>query len=358
MRILGRYVLRETLPPLFLGFLLFSSLVMLQRVLTLVNLVMEKDLPLDLAARLLVLYFPFTMPLTIPMALLMAVLMAFGRLAADNEILVLRACGYNVARLAAPVIILGLLLSFTTLLISDTVATHSFALYKELLYQVTQRSRLITIQPRVDLNLGNYKLYVDEVANDVQAMRGITLNELTGDRRTILARTGRWYREGDDALVFALFHAAIHRSAPDGSYYTATEDTFTFRIDLSGPLLGVRESNNGELALRELRQRQLAAREQGKDELPFSVELHKRLALPFACLAFACSGVPLGMMARRSGRSIGFGLSLLLIFGYYLMVIGGEPLALRGTLPPAAMWLPNILFIVAGLWGLARQTRQ
>ncbi|HNW93724.1 MAG TPA: LptF/LptG family permease [bacterium] len=358
MRILSRYILRETLVPLVLGFILFSSLIMLERVLKLISLIMEKDLPLELAGRLLLLYFPFTMPLTIPMALLMAILMAFGRLAADNEILVLRACGYNIARLAVPVIMLGLLLSVATLAISDTIATHSFALYKELLYQITQRSQIIAIQPKVDLNLNTHKLYVDAANNDEQTMQGIRLNELSGDRRTIYAQTGRWYREGDMALVFSLYNGSIHSAAPDGAYYTMPFGEFKFRVELGGQLLGTREANRAELSLRELRAKQLAAQAAGEDAAPFAVEFHRRLALPFACLAFACSAVPLGMMARRSGRSVGFGLSLVLIFGYYLLVIGGEPLALRGTLPAPAMWTANLLFIAAGLWGLQRQTRQ
>ncbi len=359
-RVLSRYIIREIIPPFLLGFVLFSSLVMLERVLKLVDLVMEKDLPLDLAVELLLLFFPFTLTLTIPMALLMAVLMAFGRLAADNEILVLRACGFNLARLAVPVIGLGLLLSLGTLWLSDSVAVTAYAQFKDLMYRVLQRGRYVTIQPHVQLKLGGTLLYVDSADNERQVMGGVRLEELASERRSIYADTGIWYREGDEAMVFKLYNAVMHRTVDGSTYYASKAAEFTFRIALAGPMLGAREAGINEIAIRELRQRrqQALAAEDYALARECATEYHRKLALPFACLAFALAGVPLGMLAKKSGRAMGFGLSLLLLFAYYLMSIGLTPVCTAGTLPPQSMWLPNLVFSGAGLWGLWRQVRR
>ncbi len=79
------------------------------------------------------------------------------------------------------------------------------------------------------------------------------------------------------------------------------------------------------------------------------VEIHKKYAIPFACVIFVLLGAPLGMRARRGGMTAGF-LSLGFFVIYYLFLIGGEQLADRQLLPPAvAMWAANVVLGAIGV---------
>ncbi len=79
------------------------------------------------------------------------------------------------------------------------------------------------------------------------------------------------------------------------------------------------------------------------------LEFHKKIAIPFGCLAFVFFAFPLGGIARRTGRSVGFGLGLLFSVMYWALLFAGQTLGLRMSLDPAlAMWLPNILIVTAG----------
>jgi lipopolysaccharide export system permease protein len=81
-----------------------------------------------------------------------------------------------------------------------------------------------------------------------------------------------------------------------------------------------------------------------------SVEIHKKFALPVACVVFVLLGAPLGMRVRRAGPAVAF-VSIAFFLFYYLCLIGGEELANRLLLPPwIAMWLPNLAL---GAWGVA-----
>ena len=81
-----------------------------------------------------------------------------------------------------------------------------------------------------------------------------------------------------------------------------------------------------------------------------SVEVHKKFALPVACVVFVLLGAPLGMRVRRAGPAVAF-VSIAFFLFYYLCLIGGEELANRLLLPPwIAMWLPNLAL---GAWGIA-----
>jgi lipopolysaccharide export system permease protein len=80
-----------------------------------------------------------------------------------------------------------------------------------------------------------------------------------------------------------------------------------------------------------------------------SVEVHKKFALPAACIVFVLIGAPIGMRVRRGGPAVAF-VSIGFFLFYYICLIGGEDLANRLWLPPwFAIWLANI---VLGLLGL------
>lgn len=80
-----------------------------------------------------------------------------------------------------------------------------------------------------------------------------------------------------------------------------------------------------------------------------SVEVHKKFALPAACIVFVLIGAPIGMRVRRGGPAVAF-VSIGFFLFYYVCLIGGEDLANRLWLPPwLAIWLANL---VLGLLGL------
>ncbi len=80
-----------------------------------------------------------------------------------------------------------------------------------------------------------------------------------------------------------------------------------------------------------------------------SVEVHKKFALPVACVVFVLIGAPIGMRVRKAGPAVAF-LSIGFFLFYYICLIGGEELANRLLLPAwLAMWLANLVLGVLGL---------
>jgi LPS export ABC transporter permease LptG len=102
---------------------------------------------------------------------------------------------------------------------------------------------------------------------------------------------------------------------------------------------------------------QLMAYPRGKpDWIEYQIELHRRFALPVACLMLAMVGIPLGIATRKGGRASGYVTAIFVaFFCYYLAFVSLLGLARQKTLPvPVALWLPNAVFFVAGLIFLAR----
>jgi lipopolysaccharide export system permease protein len=83
----------------------------------------------------------------------------------------------------------------------------------------------------------------------------------------------------------------------------------------------------------------------------YLVEVHKKYALPTACVVFVLIGAPLGVIARRGSMGISIGISLGLFILYWAFLIGGEDLADRGMVEPwLSMWAANILIGGIGLY--------
>ena len=80
----------------------------------------------------------------------------------------------------------------------------------------------------------------------------------------------------------------------------------------------------------------------------YLLELHKKFAIPLACLAFVALALPAGLLARRAGRTFGFLVGICLCFLYWTLLSIGETTSLRAGFAPALpVWLPNAVVLVA-----------
>jgi lipopolysaccharide export system permease protein len=92
----------------------------------------------------------------------------------------------------------------------------------------------------------------------------------------------------------------------------------------------------------------------------YLVEVHKKFSIPFASIVFILVGAPLGIASRKGSMGIGITLSIFFFLLYWICLILGEDLADRRYLHPMlAMWFPNILIGLSGMyltWRTVKET--
>ncbi len=87
-----------------------------------------------------------------------------------------------------------------------------------------------------------------------------------------------------------------------------------------------------------------------RDLQQYSLELHRKFAFPFACMFFMIFAFPIGLMARWSGRIVGFGIGLIISGIYWILLVVGHHVGFRENYPPViAMWMPNFVMLLVGL---------
>ncbi len=355
MKILKLYILKEFFPLFFLAFFIFTSLLLLGNMLDLLNMVAKGGR----AVWKLIAYISlFSLSYSLPMTILAATLMTFGRLAQDNEITAVRASGIKIVSLFIPILILGLVFSLFSLYLNNSVIPRAKHRFEVLSRNLGIKKPTLLLRERVFIkDFQGYRLFLEKVKDN--SLYGVHIWQLRkgGPPLTIFARRGVVTSDPKRRMVtFKLIDGTREEVNPEvpGEYSRSRFSIYYFNLTL--PAAGGKRINKrpGEMTIGELRE---AIRElKGEKVYPLLVEINRKFSLSFACLTFVLIGAPLGVMAKKGGKSIGFGLSFLLILIYYVMMMLGESLGEKGMVSPAlAMWTPTILLSGIGLFLILRR---
>ncbi len=358
---LDRYLIREVVGPLSLGFLVYTFLLLMQTLFRLAAMIIRRGVPAGQVGELLLLSLPNIVVLTIPMSFLFAILVASGRLAADSELIAMRSAGISLYRLSRPILVLGALLTVLNGFLMLYVLPRGNHALQKLQLEILSHSVSQQVQPRVFYEgWEGLVLYVNNFPAGEDQWQGVFVAEsvpAAENEITVADRGEVILSEDGERLMLRLEDAVAHRldfNEPDRyrrvNYRTLNrllDDSFTSdqRATIASSK-GLRELTLGELQDR-LTEPNLPEQLRNLTR----VEIHKKFALPMACLAFAVIGLPLGLSGGRgSGRSAGFAISLGVILLYWVLLDNGEETARIGHMAPwFAMWRPNLLLGVLGL---------
>jgi LPS export ABC transporter permease LptF/LPS export ABC transporter permease LptG len=361
--LLDRYIVKEMLAPTGLGLLLFTFILLLQQITLLMGILIARSASASTILRVFLYLLPSIFAVTIPMAFLLGVLLAFGRLAADSEIVAMRASGVSPSRLLRPVILLSILAggaTFWTMAVALPAANQAHR--QEMFALVVNKART-AVKPRVfndDDLVPGMVVYVSDIAADSAEWRDVFIHDVRDARnpKVVLARRGEL--RVDEA------RKAVSMHLEDGAIYTVkpaepATDTFQKFVESDLPLptetffpptplsKGDREMSLAELEVRigELAREDDLLREKGKPPIaaaPFKVEWHKKFAIPVACFVFGLLGLGLSLGSKKEARSAAFALSIGVIFVYYVLLRLGEQAGDTGMMSPwLAMWSANLV---------------
>ncbi|MGH7441898.1 MAG: LptF/LptG family permease [bacterium] len=365
---LYRYLLSEMLLPFCLALGIISFLLLTKQLLNLVDLVLKNGVSPLVVLRLVAYIVPATFAITVPMSLLAAVLLALGRLAGDLELTAMQAGGVGLGRLYPPLLVLGLIFSVGMLAFNETALPRFNEAYKLLFYQVLSQRSDVALRSRIWVkDFEGMLVYVDSKDPQTHELRGVTIirpGQPGQATQWIHAQRGKLSGDPSGYRVnLDLYDGSMQTiSGPRGEDLTTLFfDYSRFDLDLGGALSRIRDTNRqpSEMTIREIRRDAAAMAPGDSRRAHWLTEMHKKIAIPFACLFFLLCGFPLGTLTRRGGRMLGFVFAIGLIFVYYVLLSLGQTYGDEARLPAwLAMWLPNlamgVVAIVAAL-GAFRQ---
>jgi lipopolysaccharide export system permease protein len=373
LSLMDRYIAAELILPFTFGVVAFTSIgLSIGVLLDLLRRVTESGLPLSIALQILFLKLPYFIGLAFPMSMLLSCLMVYGRLSSDSELIALRSCGVSVYRLVAPAIAIGLIVTGITFAFNEAVVPAANYRASQVLDQAVNKNRPSFTENNIlyqefkkvkrpdgsKVELLSRTFYAREF--DGQRMKGLTILDFSqeGLNQIVASESAMWNAE---QKTWDFFNGTIYLVAPDGSYRNIVRfeqqqlKLPRTPLDIAKTSRDADEMNIGEI------QDYLGLIEQSGNQREIRkmrFQLQRKLSLPFACLAFGIVGATMGVRPQRTSRAAGFGISLLIIVSYYLLIIVGQALYQFGLFNAFfAGWLPTIAALSAGIFLLIRLNR-
>src|SRR6478752_7222131 len=337
MRILTRYILREVISHAAIGVAVFTFVLFTRDLGHILDLVVRNSAPLPSVLEIFLYTLPVAFTYTIPMGVLVGILIGLSRLAADSEITAMRASGIGVW-------------TFLRVVSIFAVTAWALAMFNAVYLAPASQAALGRLEDRLKTSQG------------AAIWRGVFIADISNPAspRITLARQGILVSEGPQMLHLHLTNGSTHATDPASAdhYQISTFDQTDVPIPV--PQTDSRDQEPVPAAQMGTWQLRDQARKVKKYVAPwYLIEFHRRFALPTSCLVLALVGIPLGLSAKKGGKSAGFVLTILLVFAYYSVTLIGVSLARQGKVPPAlGAWLANIVFFLGGAFLLWRAERR
>jgi LPS export ABC transporter permease LptF/LPS export ABC transporter permease LptG len=356
MRILTRYILKEIFSHALLGLLVFTFVIFIRRLGDLLELVVRRNVPMRDMATLFLLPVPSILMMTIPLAVMVGTLIGLSRMAADGEVIAVRASGIGLSCFVRPVMFLAVTGWAVTLWMGLFLAPQALRKMNRMETGLTASQAPYEIQPRVfNEQFPNRLLYLEDVSSSRSIWHHVFIADMTqrNSVKVTLAESGVLVNEAArNRFVLHLEQGTTHEYDPsrpqEYSVASFTDTEIPIPVDQGGT--GAVRNSPPYLSLTQLWQ----SIHQPRDRQPALVELHWRFALPVAAIVLALVGIPLGISTRKGGKSLGVMLSLLLFFVYYILMAFGRSFAMQGRVSPViGLWLANVLFALAGIMMLS-----
>ncbi|MBN1835362.1 MAG: LptF/LptG family permease [Spirochaetales bacterium] len=410
IRRLDLYILGEFLFSFLVSFLFFFFIFFVNQLLVMAEEIFSRNVAFGDVLRFILFSLPSIVALAFPFGSLVGGLMAVGRLSSDNEILALRASGVSLQRILAPLLVAGVLLSSFSFVMNDYFLPlgniRLGAMFRKILYtnprielepySIKRYQDTVIITGAIDGNLIEEIAIIDrreDKRKRVITARAGSLAESVAQKGVISLRLEEVFthvseKEGEDTYEYSSSAAMIYnillrdftasfvnpgpREMSSVDVWKEIRKMEAARSRQAAEQRRVAQKSLFTLAmeLRALealppagRQQRVASlgvlyrehvKERDKDVVDrnlqlYLLEFHKKFSIPAACLVFILFGFPVGLVARRSGRTVGFAVGLLMSAVYWGFLFTGHTLGIRMQLsPPLAMWLPNLVVLAAG----------
>jgi len=361
MKILRKYIIKETAVMFLFSLAIFTFTLVVGNIIRLAELVINKGVDIRLVGRLFLYLIPFLLSYTIPMSILTSVLLVFGRLSSDNEIIAIRASGINICRLSFPLLLVGLLFSLFSVVLNNEIIPGMHFESRKIIKDIGVKTPAAYLEPGTFIkSFRGYIIFIHEI--DKNKLKGVRIYQPQDDRstRTIIAEKGEFITlDNQNAVKLKLINGTSDEPNPKNptNFYKLNFKTYymTLNVDESIASSGYTEKKPKEMNFKEIKKEIHRLGRYHVDTPSLIAEFHRKISISFASMIFVLIGIPLGVFTRRGEKTIQFAIALGVIVVYYLLMAGSIALSLKGVASPAIlMYMPNIIIGTAGIILLRR----
>lgn len=215
--ILSRHILRAHIGPFLFSNAIIIFLFLLQFLMKRAGDLVGKGLSVWVILELISLNLAWMLVLSVPMAVLVSTLMAFGKLAADNEVTIMRASGMSLYRMMAPVVLASMLVTGGLVWFNNSVLPDANVRLQTLMTDIVRIKPTLSLQSGVfssEKDLPNYRILVRRTFEESNDLEGVTIYDLSDPEFSVVvtAKTGTVNFSSDySRVIMDLRDGEIHQ---------------------------------------------------------------------------------------------------------------------------------------------------
>jgi lipopolysaccharide export system permease protein len=364
--ILYSYIFREIFSPFLLCLFIFTGILFLIRSLQLTDLIVNKNIPLLDIIVLFSCIVPRFLELAIPLSLLISVIIAFGRLSSDSEVIVMKASGISLFRLAVPTFIFSFVCMLFALSVSCWIRPGANAKFSQGTFEILKTKASAGLIPGVFNELGDITIYAQTINQDLKKLSGVIIGDRKDSKnpRTFIANYGDIAsNNAERSIVLRLYNGIINEgfsSEPKITSFSVVSMSFN-PANLLDNSNDVKNKKLNEMPIPELWQNIRAiqaettiSEEKIAEKNKLLVELNNRFTIPLSCLGVALIALTLGIVPPREFGGWGLSASMLggviIILTYYGLLALANAFCGQGKISAVALWTPNILLFTLAIF--------
>lgn len=363
------YFLRELWLYFLIAFIFFFMVFFVNQILLMAESILRKRVPVFDVIRLIVYSLPFIIAQSAPFATLVGFLMAVGRMATDNEVLVMRALGISYWRFLFPTLTLGMIISLISFVVNDYLLPRGSFAYNKLYTEILISNPGIELEPFSVKRTQSSVLVIGDVKGHTVSSLLYFDEDDNGTARVIAAGETEILQAKHSAVLMQLSMNSAQMlmykpSKPEDFDYINSKHTLMniFASDFL-PNMSM-ELSPRDMTSYDLYQKILALRADPETD-PFQqniyeLEFHKKFSLPFGSIFFAFMALPLSVIfGKHNGQTIGLIIGIFVSVLYWAMLIIGQTFGFRsGANGFVTMWFPNLLIFIVGIVFFVRLLRK
>lgn len=356
--LVDRYIVRELFWPYVFGMLGFVVVIAIDPLISAMKDIINRQIDAGIVVKWFLYSLTHDMIFTFPMAMLLACLLTFGRFSKDSEIVALKAGGLSFWRLMRPVMIFAFLSTIAAFLFGEFIMPYSVSQARDI--KKTKILKILPVRGAEDVfikDTDERTVYAGKVLHypgqqiSVR-LENIVVTEYDPDSNLPVHRLmakGGAHMEGK-----WIFWDGVEMKYDEEMNSTPVSEFKRREVALEERPEDFRkeETQYGEMSMRDLRKWIRYHDEKGfQDVVTLLVEFYLKTSIPFACFIFGVMGAALGTGHSKTGAFIGFGISVIIIFIYYVLLSIFKSYGKNGIIPSfLAAWGPNLIFLAVAIY--------
>ena len=373
--LIDRWLIGQITPPMLFAISAFTVISLSVGVMfDLIRKIVEYNLPLSEAVKALFYSLPSFLVLSFPMSVLLSTLLSYGKLSANSELLALKSLGITTPRIIAPAIAISIFMTGLTFYFNDNLVPASNKLAESTLRsgigsafnKGNNRNNIVfsrrgsridssTNKPTKQNTFLTHIFYAGRFENNI--MREVTVLDFSRqDIKQLLTAKSAVFDKNISSWIFT--QGSVVSIDPTGKTTNVKFQQYIYPF-IEGPLdLAKVPKDASDMSLKQALEAEKIYKKIGdlKEIRRIQVRIQEKFTLPCACLVFGLIGSIIGAKSNlRSSKSQGFGLSVILIFAYYVMSFVFSSFGVKGLLSPIiAPWIPVLISIAGGFYFLRK----